>query len=589
MSENKAQRRIGVIELSSAEPLNTEAVVNDDNYVSYGENNDVYDELIRLYQTSPTNMRCIRGISERIYGRGWTIVDGDDAQNAQREEIVSDDDIRRAVNDQKMLGAFAYRGLKSLDGKSVAKYTHWPMNTLRPGKANTAGKIDTWYYCANWSKVGETGYEVKPFKAMGHEGDALEFMAVFQPYVPGHFYFSPVDYSGALQYADLEGEISNYHLANIKNGLFPGMIINLNNGVPESDSEKREIEGVIKQKFGGTGRAGRVVVQFNESADEATTIEQAPISDADKQYQFLSTESGQKILTAHGITSPALLGINTDNGFTNNADEIATAEHQLMQITVRPLQDFHSQGLEACLAKAGLEVQGVFESLENTEKEEEAQPAAAEPTPATQMSADPLGAFIALGEDIDLNEWDEVEAAPVDYEKDDELNAQFVKRGNVYFSTGTARPGAKSAQDGKNTAGDVYLVRYRYVGNMPERGFCRSMLSAKKVYRKEDILQLSGKAVNPGFGPNGENTYSIWEFKGGPRCSHYWERVIFKGKDGVKPDPKSPNAKKVSTSQARREGFRPEANAPRVAVKPRNMKNKGFLNPPSNKDRQPGI
>ena len=40
----------------------------------------------------------------------------------------------------------------------------------------------------------------------------------------------PVDYQGGLQYAELEEEISNYHLNNIMNGLAPSMLINFNNG-----------------------------------------------------------------------------------------------------------------------------------------------------------------------------------------------------------------------------------------------------------------------------------------------------------------------------------------------------------------------
>ena len=60
-------------------------------------------------------------------------------------------------------------------------------------------------------------------------------------------------------------------------------------------------------------------------------------------------------------------------------------------------------------------------------------------------------------------------------------------------------------------------------------------------------------------------------------------------KGGVKPDVTSPNAQTISTTKARGKGFRPEANDPKVAVTPSNMKNKGFINPPSSKDIQGGI
>jgi hypothetical protein len=42
------------------------------------------------------------------------------------------------------------------------------------------------------------------------------------------------------------------------------------------------------------------------------------------------------------------------------------------------------------------------------------------------------------------------------------------------------------------------------------------MTAAKKLYRKEDIINMGSKEVNKGWGPKGNsNTYSIWLWKGG--------------------------------------------------------------------------
>ena len=53
-------------------------------------------------------------------------------------------------------------------------------------------------------------------------------------------------------------------------------------------------------------------------------------------------------------------------------------------------------------------------------------------------------------------------------------------------------------------------------------------MSARKVYRKEDILQMGSRAVNAGWGPRGAATYSIWLYKGGGNCHHFWLRQIYK-------------------------------------------------------------
>ena len=104
------------------------------------------------------------------------------------------------------------------------------------------------------------------------------------------------------------------------------------------------------------------------------------------------------------------------------------------------------------------------------------------------------------------------------------------------------------------------------------REFCRKMMRDKKVYRKEDIIAMSKIPVNAGFGKNGAATYSIWLYKGGPRCNHRWTRKIYAKKDGDS----FRDAERISTTRAIREGFRPQKNDKKVAIAPRNMKYEGY-------------
>ena len=130
--------------------------------------------------------------------------------------------------------------------------------------------------------------------------DKVEIL-YFRPYRSGSYYYSPVDYQGALPYAELEGEVANYHINNIKNGLAPSMIVNFNNGVPPEE-ERNIIESQIKQKWSGSSNAGKFILSFNDSAETAASIEPVQLSDAHNQYEFLSKESQQKVLVGHRIT-----------------------------------------------------------------------------------------------------------------------------------------------------------------------------------------------------------------------------------------------------------------------------------------------
>jgi hypothetical protein len=181
--------------------------------------------------------------------------------------------------------------------------------------------------------------------------------------------------------------------------------------------------------------------------------------------------------------------------------------------------------------------------------------------------------LIDLGEDeAALDGWELVDEMEVDYDMEEKLDKMI-----GLASTGTARPNAKSEQD-KYKEGVQFKVRYQYspqrVSNN-SREFCKKMVAAKKLYRKEDILAMDTKVVNAGWGPNGADTYSIWLYKGGGLCHHAWLRKTYKFQDLPKGggDVKSPRAKTTSKNEA---GVK---NPKEVAMKPKDMKNEGFLKP----------
>ena len=86
-----------------------------------------------------------------------------------------------------------------------------------------------------------------------------------------------------------------------------------------------------------------------------------------------------------------------------------------------------------------------------------------------------------------------------------------------------AKPDEVSFMDSPNTR-----IRYKYVGprDSKNRDFCRFLLDIDKVYRKEDINNMSLAGPNTGFGPGPKNNfYNIFLYKGGKYCRHNWEVI----------------------------------------------------------------
>ena len=205
-----------------------------------------------------------------------------------------------------------------------------------------------------------------------------------------------------------------------------------------------------------------------------------------------------------------------------------------------------------------------------------------------------LSKFIEeFGEDIPEG-WEILDDEIVDGEHQDfdfegELN-KVASEKFEFISTGRQNPNVRSEQDGLNKDGDKFFkVRYMYTKNNAlsqegeTRSFCKLMMASKKVYRKEDILRMSTMPVNPGWGPRGAATYSIWLYKGGGNCHHYFRRVIYQAPasdEGFVVYPDNITTDKIITAtKARSEGFTIKRNDSLVARAPKTMRNNGFLEP----------
>ena len=200
-----------------------------------------------------------------------------------------------------------------------------------------------------------------------------------------------------------------------------------------------------------------------------------------------------------------------------------------------------------------------------------------------------LDKFIAeFGEEEpSSDDWTLISNEKVEEEHEDfNFEAELNDIGNYEFATtGRAIPNARSDQDGLDREYNLYKVRYEYataIASTSSREFCRKMLSANKIYRKEDILRLGKKStppVNKGWGLDGADHYSIWLYKGGGNCGHFWRRKIYFYKLGVATGNKIQDATDIiGTVEARSKGFYPKANDPKVSRAPKNMPNNGFVN-----------
>jgi hypothetical protein len=578
MSDN-----IHIINLSSYQtPVIQES--KRDNWVEFGEDNNYFQYLIDRYTYSTTNNAIINNISRLVYGRGLSALDASKKPNeyAQMMSLFHADCVRKLVVDRKMLGQCSIQIHYSKDRKKILKAYHIPVNLLRAEKCNKDGEIEGYYYSDNWQDVKK--YAPKRIPAFGYSNEQIEILYI-KPYTVGMKYYAYPDYQGAVPYAKLEEEIADYLINEVQHGFSGTKVINFNNGIPTEEQQSIITNKVNAQLTGSKGL--RTIVAFNASETSKTTVDDIPLNDAPEHYSYLSEECLRKVMLGHNVTSPLLFGIATSTGFSSNADELKNSSILFDNMVIKPMQDELLEAFDRVLAYNGITLKLFFKTLqplefvdlENAQTEEQV---AEETGTELSLQSDKIAqALIDLGED-ENPDWILIDEHEVDYdtdEKDNEILSKEPKQSLLskvvnLVSTGDPRPNLRSGQDAV-IDGVKFLTRYVYAGERKENGreFCKSMMRANKLYRKEDIIKMGSQPVNAGFGIDGASTYSIWLYKGGANCHHRWNKRVYATFEGQAIDVNT--AKQIAGRKAEKLGYVVK-NPSLVSQRPIDMPNQGY-------------
>jgi hypothetical protein len=428
---------ISIVQLSAyTSPVIQENKKSD--YIEYGVDNNYFQYLIDRYLYSATNNAIITGVTNMIYGKGLDALDSNKKPNeyAQMRSIIKGDCLKKVALERKMLGMGAMQVIK--EKGRVKKIDHFPMNTLRAEKCNDKGEIEAWYYFPDWTKK-KPSEKAKRIPAFGFgNGNEVE-MYVVHPYVSGFHYYTPIDYSGALPYAKLEEEISDYLINDVQNGFSGTKVINFNNGVPTEEMRDKIKRDVLGKLTGSRGE--KLIVAFNVNAESKTTVEDIPLNDAPAHYEYLSTECFEKLIVGHRVTSPMLLGIrDTGGGLGNNADEIKTATLLMDNIVIKPYQLELINAIDEILAVNDISLKLYFKTIqplefvdvngmdaETTEEE----------TGIKMSSQSVADLLIEKGEELS-DEWFLIDETEVDYDSEEELDAEIEALNNKGKKIGRA-------------------------------------------------------------------------------------------------------------------------------------------------------
>ena len=540
-----------ILKLSQYQERSYAESANSKGFVNYGDDNLFPQYLIDLFHSSSTHNALTTTIATMVFGEGFdaTTLDG----RLAFDQWNLNDELRKACVDFQIQGGFALEVNWSLDRTTIANVSHLPFENIRSGFVNEDEQVNYYYYSKDWSSKTEEVDEICTFDPERKLDHPTQIFYV-KPFSPGSFYYPKPCYTGSIDYIELDKEIGKYHINNIKNGMSPSFSIHFKNGIPPQE-ERNRIRMDIERQMSGASNAGKFIVTYSDDPERKPDFEPFQLSDAHNQYQFLSEEVTAKIMVGHRVTNPQMFGVAVP-GKLGGGGELAESAELFEQNVVRPNRRIVEETVQTLLRAAGLD----SAVLELSSQEDEVN---------LDASWEHLD---ALGEDIS-DEWELIDESPVDYETESVKDALWAFARAIVPEA--SRPtGGKSEQDT-----EIIKVRYVYSPNSVQddsRDFCKKMVAARRVYRKEDIEAASRRAVNRGFGEGGSNTYDLFLYKGGARCHHFWSRRTYLKKTNEKI---SVNQAKKLIREAGVDAKRLPTNSPKVAQRPIDMPNEGFVNP----------
>jgi hypothetical protein len=608
---------------TSTAPLVQE--VRGKDWIEYGDANgewrNLYPQfLIDLYYSSSITAAIINATAEMISAEDLVITDEDDRDvearvklqnflnNANSNETLHEV-LKKVAFDFKLQGAFALNIVWSQDRTQIAEIYHIPVEKIRCERPDEFGKTRGYYVSGDWANTRmNKPYRVPAFNTNDRTSpNQILYTGLYSPSMNSYF---TADYISCNNWSLIDSKVSEYHLNNISNGFTGSFMISFANGVPTQE-ERFQIEQSLADKFSGEKNAGKFILTFSDDKTRTPDITSITPDSLDKQFIALQELLTSNILSGHRVTSKTLMGLDSANGFSSNADELLNASNFYLNTVVMPFQGqilkvlhkiFQVNNMDMPVQFVQLKpitIQFDSETIRDVMTQDEIRESIGlAPLDGQDVAEDfntelsteytALDAFIEeFGEDIP-EDWEMVDEEIVDGEHNDfdfetELN-NIANEKIELASTVDATPNKRSSQDGVNKSfNDYYKVRYVYATDNflvnksgTSRSFCKQMVAANKLYTKENLVNANSQVVNKGFGHNGK-AYNIFLYKGGPQCRHFFLRRIFKtslrnAKQPIK------DSQVISYTKARSEGFTAERNDKLVAIPPQRMQNNGYYN-----------
>jgi hypothetical protein len=303
-------------------------------WVYYGIANLAPQELIRLYNSSPTHRASITSKWYGVRGEDLILVEKDRGLMVNSLGDTLFDIWSKACLDFILYGGFALNIVWKKDREQGFEIYYMDYSKLRADKSDIYDKVHHYYYSADWAFPKKfVPRKLAAFDPTNEEEPSQVFYYV--THSCGNNYYPTPSYWGGATAISTEVEIYNWWHSNIINNLQPSLFVSLNTGIPSPD-EREQIYNNLTAKYGNSNNAGKLFLTFSDSKDQAPEVTQIQPNSSDKMWIEMAAAVQQAIITSHQISSPELVGIITPGGL-GTPDHLEAQDH-FQHLVIKPIQ-----------------------------------------------------------------------------------------------------------------------------------------------------------------------------------------------------------------------------------------------------------
>lgn len=346
----KKESHIEVLELARFEVPKVNPAHNG-KWTLFGDKNEYFNYINKCYLNSPTNAGIINGYVSYLYGDGLI-----NKRNGEYiTKIISRPDVRLLMADYKTYGQCAIQiiwnnAYDEID-KRPLEIKYIPVRKVGLN-INDEGETDGYWFSFDWnqSKYTPKFYHKFDGRWKGNIEDIdtdpnVEMLVIRRP--TDEDFFSTPDYEAGLVYANLEAELANSAISHVLNGFQGGSLINCNGGVPPTEELKQEYKNQILKSLTGTDNTNKVIVAFNENAEQAMTVDRIQVDELNAQYEAFDERAERKLLIAHSAPAILFAGTRDGGGLGSNADELVETTKSLFRRHIYPSREVVLDSLQA--------------------------------------------------------------------------------------------------------------------------------------------------------------------------------------------------------------------------------------------------